>query len=256
MLTLLINLDRAPERMQRMEALMQKWNLSFERISAVDGTKFSSNDIENYRLPYHKRRYFLKDMTAGEIGCYLSHLEAWKRLVASAQEWALVLEDDLAFLRDPTPLLSNTDWIPEGVKLVQLARGYPAMCSVVRDKRVIPVSDTEKLMVVLEGMNGGTQGYFIHRDVAEELIKISTQVPAPSDDILFSFATPLRKKCTPWFLSPALIIPNDNGVTYVGRSKGKVKTSFSRGPSQYLGRVLQKFIAKFKSRIFGISDIR
>lgn len=42
--------------------------------------------------PYHKR-----PMTAGEIGCFLSHYSIWQKIVENNQEYVLVLEDDLRF---------------------------------------------------------------------------------------------------------------------------------------------------------------
>lgn len=48
--------------------------------------------LEGYEDPYHHR-----EMTMGEIGCFLSHYNIWKKIVELKQEVVLVLEDDIRF---------------------------------------------------------------------------------------------------------------------------------------------------------------
>lgn len=46
----------------------------------------------DYKDPYHKR-----PMTLGEVGCFLSHYNIWKRIVDEELNQVLVLEDDIRF---------------------------------------------------------------------------------------------------------------------------------------------------------------
>lgn len=48
--------------------------------------------LQGYEDPYHHRQ-----MTMGEIGCFLSHYEIWKKIVQLEQEVVLILEDDIRF---------------------------------------------------------------------------------------------------------------------------------------------------------------
>lgn len=48
--------------------------------------------LNGYEDPYHHR-----PMTMGEIGCFLSHYNIWKKIVEQDQELVLVLEDDIRF---------------------------------------------------------------------------------------------------------------------------------------------------------------
>lgn len=48
--------------------------------------------LHGYEDPYHHRQ-----MTMGEIGCFLSHYEIWKKIVQREQEVVLILEDDIRF---------------------------------------------------------------------------------------------------------------------------------------------------------------
>lgn len=109
----LINLDRAQERLQRMRAKCAAVDLPFERVAAVDGTNLifpcPEFDARSYKY-LHGRR-----VIPAEVGCYLSHVECARRLLESDAEYALILEDDVAFPPDFTRLLQlaladATDW--------------------------------------------------------------------------------------------------------------------------------------------------
>lgn len=52
------------------------------------GVKF----LPGYEDPYHHRQ-----MTMGEIGCFLSHYKIWEKIVEKQQEQVLILEDDIRF---------------------------------------------------------------------------------------------------------------------------------------------------------------
>lgn len=257
MLTLLINLDRAPGRLKKITALLRHWNIPFTRMPGIDARQMSPEEIAAYCPAYEKRHYFLKDLTAGEVGCMLSHMKAWQMLVDSHHDWACILEDDFAFASDPRPYLLSTDWIPEGVKLVQLAKEYKEPKAVKCDPEILPLETGARLMVLWAGIDGGCQGYMIHRDVAKFLLEMNTpHIMAPSDDALFSHASPLRQHFAPWSLSPALIYADDGGVSCIGGEKGHVKTSFWRGPAQYWERKKLNWRAKLKAAYQCVSETR
>ncbi|CAG4943098.1 unnamed protein product [Colias eurytheme] len=97
----MINLERRKERRLLMEASFKELGLNVTLFKAIDGKKMSNEDVlkynikllPNYEDPYHKR-----PMKAGEIGCFLSHYEIWKKIVENNYETALILEDDIHFV--------------------------------------------------------------------------------------------------------------------------------------------------------------
>lgn len=101
--TYLINLDRATERLRRMEEKLAAAGLPFERVPAVDGSTLTfphpQFDAWSYRH-LHGRR-----VIPAEVGCYLSHVECARRLLASEASHALILEDDVSFAPDFLPVL-------------------------------------------------------------------------------------------------------------------------------------------------------
>jgi glycosyl transferase family 25 len=96
MLVFVINLDRDRERLTHMIAEAARVGLSFERFAAVDGKSLGA-DLHD--------QFFSADgphepaLTAGEIGCYASHLRIHQAL-AEVGECALVLEDDVRLSDD------------------------------------------------------------------------------------------------------------------------------------------------------------
>jgi glycosyl transferase family 25 len=96
---LLINLDRSPERLLQMQERLEKLNLPFKRVSAVDGkqVEFTSREIDSVAYEKCHGKY----VTPTEVACYISHYNALKVfLEESNKEFALILEDDMVFCED------------------------------------------------------------------------------------------------------------------------------------------------------------
>jgi GR25 family glycosyltransferase involved in LPS biosynthesis len=121
-----INLDKSPERKNRMESQFKENNVLFERIDAIDG-----NNLKN-----SNRR-----LSNSELGCTLSHLKAIEKFYESGDNLGIICEDDLSFEFLPywkTPIQSliqqaPKDWniimlgyiiSPENIKYLEMFNGY------------------------------------------------------------------------------------------------------------------------------------
>ncbi|WP_417260486.1 glycosyltransferase family 25 protein [Celeribacter sp.] len=96
LLTLLINLDGSDDRLSHAKAQLSQVGIEAERVPACDARGKSPASFEEYD-PARAIRNFSRPMTGGEIGCYKSHLQCVERFLNSDCDYALVLEDDLAF---------------------------------------------------------------------------------------------------------------------------------------------------------------
>jgi len=98
MLTFVINLDRDRNRLARMVVEAQRVGISFERFVAVDGNRLEADLRDQFFSadgPYESA------FTAGEIGCYASHLRIHRLLESDKTgEAALILEDDVRLADD------------------------------------------------------------------------------------------------------------------------------------------------------------
>ena len=101
-----INLDRRPDRLKHIKNELNKINYSgpIERIQGIDGRQLNinnlSNDLitiegKNDALNKNKGMYYI--LTPGAIGCALSHLNIYNKIIEemSDDNYSLILEDDI-----------------------------------------------------------------------------------------------------------------------------------------------------------------
>ena len=99
--TWVINLDRAPERLARISAQLHRLELPFTRLAAVDARALTPEQRAALDEPAYRRKHGMTPV-AGELGCYLSHVQVMREFLAGGAEFALVLEDDV-LLHDTLP---------------------------------------------------------------------------------------------------------------------------------------------------------
>lgn len=94
----IINLKRRLEKRERMQKQLDKYNIPnsvVEWVEAVDGYNlddnyFNENNIKIYPWydPFSNRA-----ITKGEVGCALSHIKVWERIIET-DDAGIILEDD------------------------------------------------------------------------------------------------------------------------------------------------------------------
>ena len=97
--TFVINLDRATQRMEETARQLNDAGLPFTRLPAVDGADLPPE------TGAQAMTHLGREMMAGELGCYQSHLNAAEAFLASDAELGLVLEDDVALTSKSVPML-------------------------------------------------------------------------------------------------------------------------------------------------------
>ncbi|KAI6173397.1 hypothetical protein M3Y98_01077000 [Aphelenchoides besseyi] len=101
-----VNLQRRPERMKRMESIMKLLGIDYVRFNATDGRTLTEKELSDihvlpgYLDPYHKR-----PLKRGEIGCFLSHYRIWTEIVTEKLDRVLIFEDDIRFTENSTKIL-------------------------------------------------------------------------------------------------------------------------------------------------------
>lgn len=160
LLVLVINLDRSPDRLQRIGDRLDALGLAWERLPASDGQLLNMDDPDLLDRAEFGRRHGKHPMP-GELGCYLSHVRAMRRVVEAGAEFGLILEDD-ALLDSRLPevvrgLLEHTSaW--DIVKLTGVHHGHP---------RRIRALDARHDLVVMLTKCTATSAYMINRKTAE-----------------------------------------------------------------------------------------
>jgi GR25 family glycosyltransferase involved in LPS biosynthesis len=102
-----INLKERPDRWKLfMEQDPIVKALQIHRINAVNGKLL--NYLKDPRISTHTRLNIMRNdrrthreiATMGAIGCTISHVNIWRKLVASGRPYAVVMEDDARFTMD------------------------------------------------------------------------------------------------------------------------------------------------------------
>jgi GR25 family glycosyltransferase involved in LPS biosynthesis len=90
----ILHLERARQRRPQVEALCAALPMPAEILPAVDGGALSDSDIRRtYIRHLHAPRFYFQ-LNRAEIGAFLSHRAAWRRIVEEELDYAIVFEDD------------------------------------------------------------------------------------------------------------------------------------------------------------------
>lgn len=251
MLRLLINLDHSKDRLTSVTKQINNTKTSFERISAVNGKNLSKEKVDSITYPLNHRPTkvrFTRNLTLGEIGCFLSHRKCWQRLLESKEKWALILEDDILISSIATPYFSTTDWIPNDVKLCQLGDLKPEQRGRITTQ-IHHIDATLSLVQPRFPAPLGTQAYLISREVATQALLLSEKLPCPVDNFLFSPWFELSRQFSIWKATPPLVIAAPETPSEIGlRKRGSVQKApfwIRHGLERFL---LDRKIKKFQKQ--------
>lgn len=92
---LVINLDDSTERLAAARASLAAAGFELERLPAADMRGRPPTAAADYD-DSGARGYMGRSLRGGEVGCYLSHLEAARRIAQDRAPFGLVFEDDVA----------------------------------------------------------------------------------------------------------------------------------------------------------------
>lgn len=116
----LINLPRDHERGELMQRQISALGLTTRRVDAVLGRELSPAQRDRLYSADLNHRRFHKPMSAGEIGCYASHLKVWQAMAADDAPLALVLEDDVLLGAELPALLAVVAQLPPHWDMIKL----------------------------------------------------------------------------------------------------------------------------------------
>ena len=178
MITYLINLKRANDRLVSAKETFDKAGIDFNLEVAIDGKDLSlphKNYSEvKYNLLHGKKTNF------GELGCYFSHLKVLKKFLKTTEDWALVCEDDIEFHEDIAEIINNALGSGINFDLLRLSGGSN------RDKEIgLPLKlkkiHNDFFLSLNFGFKSGTGCYLINRLAAKNIIKKINSMSLPID---------------------------------------------------------------------------
>ena len=171
-----INLDRAPERLARITAQLERLGLPFHRLAAVDARAMTDAQRALLDEPAYRRKHGMSPVL-GELGCYLSHVLVMRAFLASDADFALVLEDDV-LLHDSLPAVLQGLARHRGrwdmCKLSAVHSGTP--------QPFVEVAAGHQLAVMLSRCTGSS-AYAINRAAAQAYLQRLLPMSLPYDHV-------------------------------------------------------------------------
>ena len=182
-----INLARDEERRQRMQTALAPLPWPARRLDAVWWNDVpTGTQAQLYSEPLNARQYY-KPLANGEKGCYASHIEAWRQLLASDAPALVVLEDDVRLNPGFADVVEAIVALHEPWDMVKLL-GRPR--EKVRSRRAL-LSGTD--LVDYRRVPSMTAGYVISRAGATKLLAQRLPFGRPIDvDLRFWWECDLR----------------------------------------------------------------
>jgi len=105
----ILHLERAISRAANVESLRARLPIESEILAAIDGARLSSQELDR---AYARRRFrprYPFALTATEVGVFLSHRAAWRRIVEEKLDFAVIFEDDAQI--DPAPFAALIEFV-------------------------------------------------------------------------------------------------------------------------------------------------
>jgi len=181
-----INLERSRDRRIHVAGQLNRLKIQYEFVDAVDGMTLPQGEIESvYGLknsppwPSFNARRLLE----GEVGCLLSHLQLYRKMINENIECACIFEDDNCFQPDMSALLKGDlllrfDWdlllIGHHGRYGSFSKG--AACA----KAAKHVLGRYHIAKPVE-LPLGTYAYLIRRKAAEKLLQHAFPLRMPID---------------------------------------------------------------------------
>lgn len=173
MIIFVINLEKDSHKKETFIKNFNKFNLDYEFIKAVYGKGLSEYELD--KLVYDYKNSFI---TFGEIGCALSHLKIYQKMINEDIKYALILEDDALCSDEFLKYLNQIE------QFLKTKKDYELVCVMYKmdeyfKNLTIKISDNINIYKFAKGT--GTYGYIITKKAAKKLIKINTPLILEAD---------------------------------------------------------------------------
>jgi len=229
----LINLDRSMDRLGFIGKRLEDLKIPYSRIVAIDGRMLS--EIEQTAFIEARPRDG-RSWGSGQIGCFMSHMNAWQKIAEGEAPFGLVLEDDI-HLSDAAPaLLKDLSWIPLNADIVRV-ESTGQWLSLGPTVTVVGSRSIRRV----QSAAWGAGAYIMSKTAAGGLMRIEAKQHTPVDDFLFNLvSSAVAQTLNIYQIVPAL----------AEQDKFKADQSMSRG----FGSGIE--VGKINQRLQGLSALR
>lgn len=164
-------------RVSDLKARLVSLGFDVADVTATDGRALSDAELKSLAVPQAGSRLYGERLSPAQIGCHLSHREAYRQFAATGGSWALIAEDDsfpLDGLSSVGDLIQTwTVTSPTVVECFNAGRVNPGKTQVTVTEEV----SLDRLVT----FPGSTVTYFINREAALLALQDSSPVISRAD---------------------------------------------------------------------------
>ncbi len=95
-----INLTDSASRRRQMESQLRRLGLEHSWVSAIDGKTLPESSFREFSDTRFQYQLNGRQFLAGEVGCALSHMKAYRKMLEAGHSQAVILEDDVVLDRE------------------------------------------------------------------------------------------------------------------------------------------------------------
>lgn len=204
-----------PESFERREKIKKQFvslGLNFE---IIDAKRFTEDEIKDLVAKVGTDVF---KIGVGAVGCFCSHVEAWKKIANDSHRGGFVFEDDAVFSLDAFEFCVGDEWIPESVDVCQLSywpsERYPTKRTFRVLRKINLDNSQHELIQIYSPCPWGTQGYWISREASKRaLLMKGNKFDNPVDFFLFSKDSDFWKESKVYSLTPAVVTELSGNVS-------------------------------------------
>lgn len=195
-----INLDRSPERWERVISQFSQLSWPLHRIVAIDGRDRDTTLAYRGLTAAHPDGVGwsitrLRLVSFAEEACFCSHLKALRAFLASDYSHAMILEDDARIVGDLSPVFAVVEDACRGETILKVS-GSPRTGS--RLALFVKQAGAFRIVRSFEPASNAT-AYIVSKRAALKLIDRAERILAPYDDYL---SAPGLHGCSVLHVSP------------------------------------------------------
>ena len=247
-----INLKKDTDKKQYISEHFPQHGINdFSFVEGVDGKNLSEEQLHKLYHSDKTKKEWNRDLTFGEIGCALSHLNCYQKIVRENLDGAFIFEDDCKLGSQAAAIIraieKNTHMLPEKC---WIHLGYVRY---IFNKKVLLQFDNDYSLKY--GYKGdGAYAYFISYAAAKNMLKEFELISKPND-ALFQ----LKKKgiFSLLCIDPYCISIMDDAYLQSNIEQNRGKAIGKRNLTSHIWKVIRESIRPFLRKIaYGITGIK
>lgn len=243
-----ISLANSKDRRKSIKGQLESLKLDFEIVDAINGKELSSEEIRKFcdasALEENPRW-----LNLGAIGCALSHMLIYEKIIEQKLDGALILEDDM-LLPNNLSLLSGkvAEVVNENEVVLFYYRGFKKILFSKKCSRRIDEEYQILYPVSEDNFPVTTGGYYITNKACKEMLKIILPIRVAADSWGYFYKEKGFDKISVLFPRPLKDANYKSDIDYLASYEGRLKSLISYNVDKFKVPFLYNFLKKRRNK--------